>query len=240
MFYTKFKELCRKKGVSCARAALDIGLSESTPTMWKRRGVTPRSEVLSRIADYFGVSVDYLLGKDQPLGEDGDDELCTTAFARNLRDLRIERGMTQQQLAERLDVNYCTVSLYESGKREPGYKKLLTISQIFNVSVDYLLKNDPEEALMKGIGVVVRYLRGALSLREFASRCGVAHTTIDNIEKGIDFRTGKPTEMTVATLSKIAKACDVRVSWILKSAEESEDDKEGEKHGRIQKCDDNA
>lgn len=65
MFYDKFKEYCKKKGVSCNRAALDIGLSESTPTTWKKRGLTPRSETLSKIAEYFEVSVDELLGNEQ-------------------------------------------------------------------------------------------------------------------------------------------------------------------------------
>ena len=36
---------------------------------WKKRGYTPRAEVLHKIADYFGVTVDYLLGKvDLPNG----------------------------------------------------------------------------------------------------------------------------------------------------------------------------
>jgi len=61
MFYDKFKELCDNKGVSCNKAALEIGLSNATPTMWKKRGLTPKGETLNAIAKYFNVSVDYLL-----------------------------------------------------------------------------------------------------------------------------------------------------------------------------------
>lgn len=61
MFYDRFKALCESKGVSCSKAAEEIGLSNATPTCWKKRGLTPSGETLTRIAEYFGVSTDYLL-----------------------------------------------------------------------------------------------------------------------------------------------------------------------------------
>jgi transcriptional regulator with XRE-family HTH domain len=68
------------------------------------------------------------------------------------------------------------------------------------------------------LGKLIRQLRGDLSLREFALKCEVSHTTIDNLEKGIDFRTGKPTQVKMATLQKIADACDLPLSYILNEA----------------------
>lgn len=65
MFYDLFCELCRKKGVSPTRATIEIGLSRTIGTKWKTTGATPQGETLSKIADYFGVSVDYLLGNAQ-------------------------------------------------------------------------------------------------------------------------------------------------------------------------------
>ena len=67
----------------------------------------------------------------------------------------------------------------------------------------------------KEVGRIVRELRGALSLREFGEKCDISHTTIDNIEKGIDFRTGKPTQAKIATIQKIADACGVPISYII-------------------------
>ena len=64
MFYDRFKQLCDHKGVSCNKAALEIGLSNATPTKWKKTGATPVGETLDKIAAYFGVSTDYLLGKE--------------------------------------------------------------------------------------------------------------------------------------------------------------------------------
>lgn len=65
MFYDVYCELCKKRGVTPTRAALEIGLSKSTPTAWKNKGITPQASQLQKIADYFDVSADYLLGNPQ-------------------------------------------------------------------------------------------------------------------------------------------------------------------------------
>lgn len=62
MFYDTYRRLCEEKGVSCNKAALEIGLSNSTPTKWKKTGAIPDSSTLSRVSRYFGVTNDYLLG----------------------------------------------------------------------------------------------------------------------------------------------------------------------------------
>lgn len=64
MFFDVFQALCNKKGISCKKAADEIGLSNSITTKWKKTGATPGGETLHRIAVYFGVSTDYLLGKE--------------------------------------------------------------------------------------------------------------------------------------------------------------------------------
>ena len=62
MFFDIFYDLCKRKGVSCKKAAEEIGLSNSITTKWKKTGATPGGETLDKVAAYFGVSTDYLLG----------------------------------------------------------------------------------------------------------------------------------------------------------------------------------
>ena len=64
MFYDKFKLLCDRKGVSCNKAATDMGLSNSTPTKWKKTGATPDGTTLAKISAYFGVSAGELLANE--------------------------------------------------------------------------------------------------------------------------------------------------------------------------------
>lgn len=61
-FYAIFDKLCEAKGISHARVRADLGISQSTMASWKSRNLTPKPATVQRIADYFGVSVDFLLG----------------------------------------------------------------------------------------------------------------------------------------------------------------------------------
>lgn len=64
MFYDLFCELCKKKGVSVTKATVEIGLSRTIGSAWKNRGLTPKGDTLTKIAEYFGVTTDYLLGSE--------------------------------------------------------------------------------------------------------------------------------------------------------------------------------
>lgn len=78
MFYDTFKALCDARNISVTRAAIEIGLSKATPTSWKNRGLTPQGETLTKIADYFGVSVGYLLGAEKEKAPTQEDERKVT------------------------------------------------------------------------------------------------------------------------------------------------------------------
>lgn len=62
-----------------------------------------------------------------------------------IMELRRKKGMSQEQLAEYLGVSRQSVSKWESGQTLPELPKLITISELFQVSVDYLVKDYHEE-----------------------------------------------------------------------------------------------
>ena len=64
MFYDVFSNLCKEIGKSPSRAAIEMGINKGTVSVWKKKGTTPQSEILQKVADYFGVSVDFLLGNE--------------------------------------------------------------------------------------------------------------------------------------------------------------------------------
>ena len=65
MFYEIYCELCKKHGLTPSGAATKIGFNRASVTMWKNTGKAPKQELLVKIADYFGVTTDYLLGKEE-------------------------------------------------------------------------------------------------------------------------------------------------------------------------------
>lgn len=67
-------------------------------------------------------------------------------FYQKLRNIRKENGMSQEDLADQLGVSRQAVSKWESGQGFPETEKLLQISSLYSVSLDYLLKDDPGDA----------------------------------------------------------------------------------------------
>ena len=63
-------------------------------------------------------------------------------FASNLQKLRKKENMSQEALAERLDVTRQSVSKWESGASYPEMDKLISICKIFNVDMDTLVNGD--------------------------------------------------------------------------------------------------
>lgn len=59
------------------------------------------------------------------------------------------------------------------------------------------------------LGKYLRYRRGTMSLRKFASMCNISHTHLDSIEKGIDYRSKKPVSISTETLRLIADGIGV-------------------------------
>lgn len=75
MFYKKLKELRSKKDISQAELARSLGMSQQAIAKWETEKATPDPEMLIKIADFFGVTTDYLLGRDETNQESNTQKL---------------------------------------------------------------------------------------------------------------------------------------------------------------------
>ena len=60
VFFDRFQSLCKDRGISVYRACTDIGLNRSAVAKWKSGG-KPNGTTAAKMAEYFGVTTDYLL-----------------------------------------------------------------------------------------------------------------------------------------------------------------------------------
>ena len=60
-------------------------------------------------------------------------------FGNKLKLLRLRAGLTQAELAERINISASAVGMYEQGRREPDNETLLKLCLALNASVDYIL-----------------------------------------------------------------------------------------------------
>ena len=68
-------------------------------------------------------------------------------FAQRLTQLRESRELSKRDLSKILHVSDSCISQYENGSTMPGYDTLLSISQYFDVSIDYLLGNTHKDSI---------------------------------------------------------------------------------------------
>lgn len=64
MFFEILKDLCSERGTTITGLTAELGISRSNVTNWKN-GSVPKSDIIGKIANYFNVSADYILGNEQ-------------------------------------------------------------------------------------------------------------------------------------------------------------------------------
>ena len=63
--YSIFVELLQRNGISTYQVSKATGIAQSVFSSWKNGISKPKADKLKKIADYFGVTTDYLLGRDE-------------------------------------------------------------------------------------------------------------------------------------------------------------------------------
>lgn len=62
MFYDTLNNLLKKHGISKTKLSNDLKIGKNQIKYWEKTGIMPNGDTLVKLADYFGVSTDYLLG----------------------------------------------------------------------------------------------------------------------------------------------------------------------------------
>ena len=70
--FDKIDALLKQKGKKQSELTAYLGIKKNRYTDWKSGRIHSYIKYLPQIADFFGVSVDYLLGKEEPTAEDGE------------------------------------------------------------------------------------------------------------------------------------------------------------------------
>ena len=116
----RIDELLRERGISGSRMSIDLGMSRSLMTeLRKGRARSVTAETASRIADYLGVSTDYLLGKDTE-GRDNDPlERELASYLDEMRsrpEKRMLFSVTRNATKEQIEAIVHMIEQLQSGK----------------------------------------------------------------------------------------------------------------------------
>ena len=144
-------------------------------------------------------------------------------FHEKLKVLRKKKGLTQQEVADKIGINRPSYSNWEKGRREPSFENLSMLACIFDVAIDYLLGDYleiskeryleiKESGLMKTSNVFPQRLKELrlkkrLTQIELGEKVGVKQSTFTKWENG-------KREPNIETLLKLADSLEVSLDWL--------------------------
>lgn len=132
------------------------------------------------------------------------------SIGKNLREYRKQRGLTLQNLAERLGVSTSYISAVERGVKKPSVAMVRKISDMLNISPTYLFETE------KVYGEKIRFIRRgrSLSIVELSELSGISPELIQAYEEGLE-------EPNMETLEELAGALSVTIRYFLEKNTDS-------------------
>lgn len=106
-----------------------VGVSAAAMTRYLNGDTGLSTDTLSKFANYFGVSSDYLLGNES--------EKPSDIIVKRLAEIKGE--MSTEKFAEKIGCSRQSVNYWINGERSPSAENIIAISKAFDVSADYLL-----------------------------------------------------------------------------------------------------
>lgn len=149
-FHEKLKMLRKKEGFTQQEVAEFFGISQPVYQKWESGNRKPSYENLSMLACIFDVTIDYLLGdyleiskeRYSKFKKEKKEEEKQQVFSVRLKELRLQHGLTQKELAEQIGIKQNSYSDWENGECKPNYEKLEKLADFFDVSLDWLFGRD--------------------------------------------------------------------------------------------------
>lgn len=145
MFKEIFIQLLQSRNITAYKLSKDTGISQALISNWKKGTKIPASDNLLKIADYFNVSIDYLLGKENLIENKTnilqEDTILQTehiGFLERLKSLCKEKSLNISVLLKDLELNPNSIKNWEKGNF-PNIQILIQIADYFHCSTDYLL-----------------------------------------------------------------------------------------------------
>ena len=136
----KLHALRKSKGVTLEQISKDTDISFSALSAYERGTRNPKINTIRTLAEYFGVSSDYLEGRyeTQYIIKDATD------IGNIIYELRSKSGLSQLQVANDLKIPVSTFSRYEISVREPKLQKINEILNYFGKQLKVVDIDDKE------------------------------------------------------------------------------------------------
>ena len=116
--YSRIKDLRISKNLTQKELAVYLDISIAAYSQFERMEDTIPIELLNKLANYYHISLDYLLKMtDNPNIKIDNEEIDKIQVGKNLKNIRKEKRLYQETLAQDIGTSHSLISEYESGKK---------------------------------------------------------------------------------------------------------------------------
>ncbi|MGE5574013.1 MAG: helix-turn-helix domain-containing protein [Bacteroidota bacterium] len=151
VFARRLAKLRAARGLSQYRLAELLGFSRGQISNYEQGSREPDHATLQKLADFFDVSIDYLLGRtdDPRLATPIEDRVTA---ARRLQAIRVSRDWSQQDLASRLGITVPQLARYESGLERLPDELVDRLAEVFEVDRRYFAREIAQAEIERLLG----------------------------------------------------------------------------------------
>lgn len=147
MFHLRIKELRTKKGLTQAELAKEFNLGRTAVSMWEKKKSYPNLRMLNDLADFFDVSVDYLVG-NQTVSLTPE----VNSLIKRIKELMCEKKFTVKDLADIAALEEDTLNDFLNEDINSQFKDvdcLYAIAHALGTTVEYLTTGNEEYKAIK-------------------------------------------------------------------------------------------
>lgn len=137
-----------------------LNIEQSTLANYENDKRVPKIDILIKLAEYYNVSVDYLLGLKKSGSETND---CYNYFYEegdanwSIRKIANAKEISYEEMLEKSCIEKTRLDVLWYGNSQPVAEELIRIATVLDVSIDYLLNNSQREKITSDEEVILRY-----------------------------------------------------------------------------------
>lgn len=176
----RLEKLMENHGVTLKEVSENTGIPITTLSGYKKNQRAPKKNNAEILAEYFGVSVAYLMGLDDDSCIDGSKKM--TPFQSLVRDKEI----SLKEISEATGIGYSTLGNYNQGSRSPNAKNAQLLSEYFGVSIPYLLGYEENSTVNKpNVTILTEFVKKLSFISEKKSKLLQEYIELDKKERDI-------------------------------------------------------
>lgn len=139
----RLEDLREEKNLKQIDIANLLKVSKSTYSQWEHSKIPIPTKRIIELADFYQVNIDYILNISKVRKSiKGKTKIDLIKIGNNIKNIRLNLNLTQDELADKLNIDQTTLSKYELGKSLIQIDALIGLSKLNNYSIDYILNRD--------------------------------------------------------------------------------------------------